>query len=636
MGIILPHLPRFVNLPVDAIDTKGAAWYTRSRKYFMREKRTRRSAPRGERRFMIHGNIAGIRDSVLSELERLYEMEFGREDFLPDRLLSLLVRHTMQLNREMMVYLTREGGVLDVAVGSIESVGLPQRHLRRNLERLSGIRCIHTHPGGSARLSDVDEQALRLLRFDAMCAVGVDENRATGISAAFLGEVEYGHFSIVTFGPVKPGRIPQNLWMREIEAADRRVEAAVREPGLSEEAEKALLVSIDSEDSMNELNALATTAGAIVVGRALQNRPKPDTATYIGSGKAEELALTCQAQEIDLVIVDGELTGAQQRNLEDALGARVIDRTALILDIFAGRAQSREGKLQVELAQLKYRLPRLMGQGVSLSRLGGGIGTRGPGETRLEVDRRRIRGRIDDLTQELSTLSGQRAMRRARRRKEGQVVVALVGYTNAGKSTLLNALSGSDVFVCDKLFATLDPVLRKIELPENRECLLVDTVGFIKKLPHQLVEAFKSTLEEALEADLLVVVSDLSSPNYQAERQVVFSVLRELGAQNVPVIEALNKADKVDIGGAFEPRDAVLISATTGMGLDRLREEIAKQVARIRRPAEFVIPYEKGAALSLLYKRGNVLETEHRGDGTYVKCLADSQLLEQVRRMMER
>ena len=583
---------------------------------------------------MIHGNTEGIRESVLAELEKLYDQEFGREDFLPDRLLAILVRTTSQINRELMVYITREGSILEIAVGSISSVALPQRHLRRNLDRLSGIRCIHTHPGGSPRLSTVDEQALRLLRFDAMCAVGVEDGRASGISAAFLGDVEYGQLSIVAYGPVKPGRIPQNLWMREIEAADRRVENAIREMDVTESAEKALLISIDSDESMDELNQLATTAGALVVDRVLQNRRNPDPATYIGSGKAEELSLLCQAEEIDLVIVDDELTGAQQRNLEDALGVRVIDRTALILDIFAARAESREGKLQVELAQMKYRLPRLMGLGASLSRLGGGIGTRGPGETQLEVDRRRVRRRIDEMTAELRELAAQRDMRRARRQKQNQSVVALVGYTNAGKSTLLNALSGANALVEDKLFATLDPILRKIDLPGGGDCLLVDTVGFIRKLPHQLVEAFKSTLEEALYADLLVVVSDASSPHQQEQRQVVFQVLDELGARGKPVIEALNKCDLVDTNEEIEPKNAVWISAEKGEGLDALKQEIELGLSRIAREEEFLIPYSKGAALSLLHDRARVLDTSYEAEGTRVRAVLDAQTAERVRRML--
>ena len=584
---------------------------------------------------MIHGNLEGIRQSTLDELEKLYDAQFARDEYLPDRLLNALVRFTMQLNRELLVYLDRNGVVLEVAIGSIASISLPELHLRRNLDRLSGYRCIHTHPGGDARLSDVDMQALRLLRFDSMCSVGVAEDRATGIMAAFLGEAEYDRLSIVTFGPVKPGRIPQSLWMREIEAAEERVKRAIERGGLTETAERAMLISTDSEDSLDELAALAETAGALVVSRVLQKRQRPDPGTFIGSGKAAELALDCQALEVDLAILDDELTGAQQRNLENALGVRVIDRTALILDIFAARAQSAEGKLQVELAQMKYRLPRLVGLGQSLSRLGGGIGTRGPGETRLEVDRRRVRKRIDDLEGQLAELKRQRDMRRARREKQDKTVVALVGYTNAGKSTLLNALSGASVLVEDKLFATLDPVMRAISLPENRECLLVDTVGFIRKLPHQLVEAFHSTLEEALCADLIVVVSDLSSPFYRQQRETVFEVLNQLGAQDKPVLEALNKADKAHVEGIIEPADAVLISARTGQGLDRLLEEISRRVAALRHPVELLVPYEKGAALSLIHEKGQVLSEEYGESGTKVTCLLDSALHRRVLKLLE-
>ena len=579
---------------------------------------------------MIHGNTAGIRESMLAELEKLYDAEFERDQFLPDRLLNILVRFTDQINREMLVYLGRDGAVLEIAIGDIGSIALPELHLRRNLDRLSGFRCIHTHPGGDARLSTVDLQALRLLRFDSMCAVGVQDARCTGVCAAFLGETEYDKLSILTYGPVKPGRIPQQLWMHEIELADARVSAAIARGGIVEEAEKAMLISTDSEQSLDELAGLAETAGALVITRVLQNRQKPDPATYIGSGKAEELSLTCQALEIDLAIFDDELTGAQKRNLENALGVRVIDRTALILDIFAQHAQSAEGKLQVELAQMKYRLPRLTGQGTELSRLGGGIGTRGPGETQLELDRRRIRKRIDDLERDLKEIKQRRDLRRARREKQGQTVVALVGYTNAGKSTLLNALSGSDVLVEDKLFATLDPVMRNVDLPENRSCLLVDTVGFIRKLPHPLVQAFRSTLEEAIYADLLIVVSDLSSPNYAQQRDTVFEVLNDLGATDRPILEVLNKADRVKADTVVEPADAILISARDGTGLETLKAEIARRIAAMRHRAELVIPYSKGNLLSMIHSSGQVLSEEYLAEGTKVDCLLDMTLYQKI------
>lgn len=585
---------------------------------------------------MIHGNLEGIRESLIQEMDRMYDIEFARDQFLPDRLIALLIRYTDILNREMMVYLSRDGEILEVAIGNISSIGLTEMHLRRNFDRLTGFRCIHTHPGGNANLSSVDIQALRLLRFDAMVAVGVQDGRATGISAAFLGELEYNQLSVLRFGPVKPGRIPQKEWLREIEQSEERVQRAIQEGGIVDTSEKVMLISTDSEDSLDELASLAGTAGAVIVSKIMQKRSKPDPATFIGSGKAEELSLLCQTLEVDLAILDDELTGAQQKNLENALGVRVIDRTALILDIFARRAQTAEGKLQVELAQMKYRLPRLAGSSQALSRLGGGIGTRGPGETRLETDRRHIRKRIDDLTKELNELTRQRGMRRARRTKMGETVVALVGYTNAGKSTLLNAMSGSDVLVEDKLFATLDPVIRQVELPENRKCMMVDTVGFIRKLPHALVEAFKSTLEEALSADLLLIVSDLSSPFYKQQREVVYDVLNQLGAQGKPVLEVLNKCDKAEIGTVIEPADAVMISASTGYGLDNLKNAIAERIAALRHPVELLIPYDKGSVLSYLHQYGQVEEEEYIDTGVKVTCLLDATLYARVVKMLEK
>ncbi|MBR3927467.1 MAG: GTPase HflX [Clostridia bacterium] len=585
---------------------------------------------------MIHGNLEGIRESLIQEMDRMYDIQFARDQFLPDRLIALLIRYTDMLNREMMVYLSRDGEILEVAIGNISSIGLTEMHLRRNFDRLTGFRCIHTHPGGNANLSMVDIQALRLLRFDAMVAVGVQDGRATGISAAFLGDLEYNQLSVLRFGPVKPGRIPQKEWLREIEQSEERVQRAIREGGIVDTSEKVMLISTDSEESLDELASLAGTAGAVIVSKILQKRTKPDPATFIGSGKAEELSLMCQTLEVDLAILDDELTGAQQKNLENALGVRVIDRTALILDIFARRAQSAEGKLQVELAQMKYRLPRLAGSSQALSRLGGGIGTRGPGETRLETDRRHIRNRIDDLTKALDELTRQRSMRRARRTKMGETTVALVGYTNAGKSTLLNAMSGSNVLVEDKLFATLDPVIRQVDLPDNRKCMMVDTVGFINKLPHALVEAFKSTLEEALSADLLLIVSDLSSPFYKQQREVVYDVLNQLGAQGKPVLEVLNKCDKAEISAIIEPADAVMISASTGRGRDNLKNAISERIAALRHPVELLIPYDKGNVLSVLHSQGQVESEEYLENGVKVACLLDATLFARVNKMLEK
>ncbi len=583
---------------------------------------------------MIYGYTEGVRDTILEELERMAETEYDRSAYLPDRLLQQLLYYTSATDRGIMVYLARDGEVLDIAMGNMSAYGLPELHLRRNIDRLSGIRLIRTRPDGDPKPSEADEQALQILRFDSLCVIGVSNGMCTGITANYLGELEYGKMTIETLGPVKPGRVPQGLWLHEIETADERLASAIAKGGITVKAEKVLLVGIESEDSLAELSELAETAGAAVMGKVLQKRMKPEPGTYIGTGKAEELELLCRAQEIDLVIFDDELTGAQEHNLEEIIGVRVVDRTALILDIFAKHAVSSEGKLQVALAQEKYRLPKLSGKGTALSRLGAGIGTRGPGETRLETDRRIVRRRIVDMTRELEELKRQRVMHRERREKTEQTVVALVGYTNAGKSTLLNALSGSDVLVEDKLFATLDPIVRRVDLGEKRECLLVDTVGFIRKLPHELVEAFHSTLEEAVSADMLVIVSDISSPYYREQRETVYQVLKELGAGDKPVVEALNKADLVEPGLVFEPADGVMISAKNGTGLDKLREMIAERVLKLRREIELEIPFAKGAVLSLLHAKGQVLSEEYTETGTKVKVLADTTLEMRARKML--
>ena len=328
-----------------------------------------------------------------------------------------------------------------------------------------------------------------------------------------------------------------------------------------------------------------------MVGRYLQLKTHPDPATYVGSGKAGELALEAQALEADILVTDDELTAIQTGKLEELVGIPVVDRTTLILDIFAQNAVTSEGKLQVELAQLNYRASHLKGQGLVLSRLLGGIGVRGPGESKLEMDRRYIRERINQLKADLKKMERQRAIRRKGRERNAVPVVALVGYTNAGKSTLLNRLSGADVLVKDQLFATLDAVNRKVDLPDGDSFVLVDTVGFINKLPTDLIEAFHSTLEEAALADMLVIVSDASSPEYMAQRAVVDEVLAKLGAQHQPRIEVLNKCDIAPPASVHLLSGAISVSAVTGEGLDRLLAEIARLLRVRERPYKLFVPY---------------------------------------------
>lgn len=373
-------------------------------------------------------------------------------------------------------------------------------------------------------------------------------------------------------------------------------------------------------DSLEELGSLVETAGGQVVGLFMQSRQRPDVATFIGKGKVEELLEYCQEVEANLVISDRELTPAQARNLEDRIGVQVLDRTQLILDIFAQRAQTREGKLQVELAQLKYLLPKLVGQGTSLSRLGGGIGTRGPGETKLETDRRRIRKRISDLERELKEVQRHRELLRKKRQDEPWPLVSLVGYTNAGKSTLLRTLTGADVLVEDKLFATLDPTTRRVVLPNNDTILLTDTVGFIQNLPHHLVAAFRATLEEVQQADLLLHVVDVSHPNYENQIEAVESVLKSLASLDKPTILVLNKIDRVE---DFQPPlyegPRVGISAMTGEGLEQLRSLIAEQLKDRYSVLQLTIPYDKQNLVSILHQKGKVLSEAYEPQGIEIK-----------------
>ena len=379
-----------------------------------------------------------------------------------------------------------------------------------------------------------------------------------------------------------------------------------------------------TEESMKELAELVDTAGGDVVGEMVQNRPLPDSGTYFGEGKLGELKDAVDSLDATLVVFDDELSPVQLRNINDILGVRVLDRSMLILDIFAMRARSGEGKLQVELAQLKYQLPRLRGMGLELSRMGGGIGTRGPGETKLETDRRHIRTRIAALEEQIREIKKHRGLLRSRRSKDGVITAAIVGYTNAGKSTLLNRLTDAGVFAEDKLFATLDTTSRAITLEDNRKIILIDTVGFIRKLPHYLVEAFKSTLEEAAEADFLIHVTDASSPDADMHIKVVGDVLKDLGAQSKPVINVYNKCDvAVDFVPPVSEGTDVFISAKTGKGIDGLFGAIADTAPGRKREHTFLIPYSDGAILSTLHSSEKVLSEEYTDKGTKVRVLVD-------------
>ncbi len=377
-----------------------------------------------------------------------------------------------------------------------------------------------------------------------------------------------------------------------------------------------------AEESLAELEALAEAAGARVLERVLQERPNPDPATFVGRGKVEELRLLVETLALDLIVFDDELSPGQQRNLENRTECKILDRTQLILDIFSRRARTREGKLQVELAQLNYLLPRLVGKGTMLSRLGAGIGTRGPGETRLEMDRRRIRSRIALLRREIDRVGLHRRQQRSKRQGIPVPVVALVGYTNAGKSTLFNALTRANALESRQLFSTLDPLLRKVTLPNRLEMVLSDTVGFVRKLPHDIVAAFRATLEEVREADLLLHVIDISSAHWRDQAAAVEEVLRELTAQNKPTIDVCNKADLLPPGtnpAGLPGRAAVLVSARTGFGLSELESLIAAQLDSFTMRLELKVPYSRSALLSHLYEQGRVKTRTYEDDGVLLE-----------------
>ena len=587
-----------------------------------------------------NGNLTGIKSAMLDRLKSLYDFKQGLDEFASFELLSELCACSGEINREISVYISRDGSIVDVSVGDSAKVSMPSMRLVRNEDRLCGVRCIHTHPSGDGRLSGVDLGTLRSMKLDCMAAVGVSDGKPTQLYAAYLGDFDEdtGSRAALVYGPMRPYKLPQKALIAEIFNSDDRFRSTTKEVEAVEQ-ERAVLVGMDNDegyDTLEELNELAKTAGALVVGKVRVRRRTIDNATYVGSGKANELSLMGSELEADLFIFDDELSAIQLRTLEETLGARVIDRTTLILDIFAARATSREGKLQVELAQMRYRLPRLIGQGQILSRLGGGIGTRGPGEKKLEIDRRRIRRRVFELETELSEIEKQRGLRRESRKANRIPLVALVGYTNAGKSTMPNALTDSNVLAEDKLFATLDPVVRKITLSGGTEALLSDTVGFINKLPHDLVEAFKSTLEEVSNSDLILQVVDISCPYHEKQMRVVDGVLESLHAADIPRIIVFNKADAIascDLPAESENR--LNVSALRGTGIEKLLSAVELKLNSARTEVDILVPYSKYEAVSMIRDRGMLLSEEHTETGTHIRALLDAESIGQLRKILD-
>lgn len=410
----------------------------------------------------------------------------------------------------------------------------------------------------------------------------------------------------------------------------------MEETNYEKKTERALLISVDTGDfdaeaSINELAELADTAGAEVIGMIVQKKDAPSPSSFVGSGRLSEIAYFCNNNDIDIIIADSELSPIQVKNIEDFADVKVVDRTTLILDIFAKRARSAEGKIQVELAQLKYSLPRLSGQGKSLSRLGGGIGTRGPGETKLESDKRHIRRRIQYLNESLEKIEKRRQAMHERRRKNGAQAVAIVGYTNVGKSTLMNRLTAAGVLEENKLFATLDPTARKLILPDGRQIMLIDTVGLVRRLPHHLVDAFKSTLEEALWADVILNVCDASSDECSEHIKVTNDLLSSLGCDGKPIINVLNKCDLVpDILNFLLIGRSVHISARTGYGIDKLLDEITKALPKTTARVQLLIPFSKAKIANEIRNYGVVESEEYTDDGVKITAVADTSYLNTI------
>lgn len=584
---------------------------------------------------MIHGELKNIKKSVLESLEGLYELAVPAGQLVTREIAELMLSVTAELQREVAVYINRQGKVLQVSVGDDATVDLPEIRQRKSENRLSGVRCVHTHPSSDTRLSAPDLSSLRSMRFDVMAAIGMKDGKIYGSMAFLSGELtESGGYVVHGTKELPIGDLNRYNLMQLVTAINKELgRNQLKET--EKRQERAILAGVDYnasaggwsiEDSLTELKGLAETAGAQVAGKVIQRKAKPDNAFFLGRGKVDEIGMLAQNVEADLLIVDDEISPSQQRNLEMSTGLRVVDRTALILDIFAQRARSAAGKLQVELAQLRYNLPRLGGQGLVLSRQGGGIGTRGPGETKLEMDRRRIHGRIHDLEERIAKLKNQRQLHRAQRKNSRIPTAALVGYTNAGKSTLLNALAaGDEVLAEDKLFATLDPTTRLVELDEKQELLLTDTVGFIQKLPHTLVSAFQATLEETVEADLLLHVVDASDANYELQIKAVMEVLQEIGAQDKPSVFVFNKADKLPeaerdneyiAARMLQGRDGVVISAKDEQGLKMLREKIKGFFNQGQVTLTLCIPYDQGALVTELHNLGKVEAIDYDEQGT--------------------
>ncbi|NEU03900.1 MULTISPECIES: GTPase HflX [Clostridium] len=587
---------------------------------------------------MIDGNIDGVKKSILNKLEVIQDLKVPRDTIVTLDIVNILKEVTLEIEREVSVAIDRKGNIVSIAVGDSSTVDVPLIDVREG--KLSGVRVIHTHPNGNPKLSALDISALIKLKLDAMVAIAVSESEELNYNIGFCDVTD----NILVEEEIHLRNSEKLLNFNLLEKI-KYIEDIIKNNNVVEDnTERAVLVGTEDEESLEELEELAKACEVVPVYSTLQKRSKNkiDPAFYIGRGKVEEVALIRQSLRTNVVIFDEELSGAQVRNLEQALGVKVIDRTTLILEIFARRAKSKEGKIQVELSQLKYRLSRLAGLGTVLSRTGGGIGTRGPGEKKLETDKRHIRERILDLSKELDRIKHVRVTQREKRSKDTVSKIALAGYTNAGKSTLRNKLCDlyplksatvkEKVFEADMLFATLDTTTRGILLPDNRVGTITDTVGFIRKLPHDLVEAFKSTLEEVIYADLVLHVVDSANSDAEKQIEVVEEVLKELKADDKPTMLILNKIDNADedminnLKEKYDNYEIIEVSARENINLDLLLNKCTELLPYKLKGFKVLIPYSDSSTVAYIHRNGKVDSESYEAEGTLMEVQGDEEV----------
>ena len=585
---------------------------------------------------MINGNISGLKDYVLENLEKIYEKKIEKGKILDEETANYISEISNKINREINIAIDRNGNVIDISIGDSSTVNLPLIPVYD--KKLSGVRIVHTHPGGNPHLSSVDVSALIKLKLDCIVSIGVSDNGITGYEVAICSivndELSYDRTPLTDLNSFD--------YLDEI----KEVEELLRKREIKEDdSEYAILVGIDEEKYLDELEELAYACDVKVVGRFFQKRKKVDPIFLIGSGKVQELSLVRQIRKANLIIFDEELNGLQLKMLEEFTGCKVIDRTTLILEIFARRARTREAKLQVELAQLKYRANRLIGFGITMSRLGGGVGTKGPGEKKLEIDRRIIKKNITYLKNELEAVKKIRATQREKREDSGMPKVSLVGYTNVGKSTLRNILvdlypsdknlKKEEVLSKDMLFATLDTTTRTIALKDKRVISLTDTVGFIQKLPHDLIESFKSTLEEVIFSDLILHVADLASEDIFEQIEAVENVLIELKCLDKVKILVLNKIDKAieekgqdivderinEIKEKYPNYHIIVTSAVTQENLGKLIDLIQEYLPMTSYNCKVLIPYSNTDLVAMLHRNAIVKSEEYVDNGILIEVI---------------